>query len=239
MKITRMSDSINLPDRKNIRLEGFDYSKSGLYFITICTNNREYLFGRIENDHMILNDAGRMIEKWFRELEHKYPDKKIHEFVVMPNHFHGILENLGIYGFDDGETNDQIESTDAHVGAPLRGRPNVHITENHTTYTNDLNTNNDGRGRTDNQIIQNNESPQYGPNNRVFGAILGRAMDWFKTMTTNEYIRGVKNNGWQRFDDKLWQRNYHDHIIRDKQEYYRISEYIRNNPARWEEDRFR
>ena len=58
-------------------------------------------------------------------------------------------------------------------------------------------------------------------------------------MTTNEYFRGVKNNGWQRFDGKLWQRNYHDHIIRDKQEYYRISEYIRNNPAQWEEDRFK
>ena len=81
-----MSDSINLPDRKNLRLEGFDYSKSGLYFITICTNNRECLFGRIENGQMILNDAGRMIEKWFCELTNKYPDKTIHEFVVMPNH---------------------------------------------------------------------------------------------------------------------------------------------------------
>ncbi len=41
-------------------------------------------------------------------------------------------------------------------------------------------------------------------------------MDWFKTMTTNEYIRGVKQLGWERFDRKLWQRNYDDHIIRNE-----------------------
>ena len=130
--------------------------------------------------------------------------------MVMPNHFHGIVENV------DGEMN---INPDAHVGAPLRGRPNDHITES--------------------DHPDNTEFQPYGQNNRILGATIGRAMDWFKTMTTNEYIRGVKNNGWRRFDDKLWQRNYHDHIIRDKQECYRISEYIRNNPAQWEEDWFR
>ncbi len=199
-----MSDSYHLPERKNLRLSGYNYSNLGLYFITICTQNREYLFGRIDNRQMVLNDAGRMIEYWFLELEHKYPDKKIHEFVVMPNHFHGIVENVdGILNFN----------TDAHAGAPLRGRPN-------------------------DQIL-NNKNNLYGHENRIFGAPIGRAMDWFKTMTTNEYIRGVKNNGWQHFDGRLWQRNYYDHIIRDQYEYDRISEYIRNNPAKWEDDRFR
>ena len=189
------------------------------------------MFGRIENGQMILNDAGQMIEKWFCELTNKYPDKTIYEFVVMPNHFHGIVENFDHSdahvdrnaNFNNPDKNIGIAlnvDSDAHVGAPLRGRPD------HQLINND-------------HVSANTESPPYGQNNRVFGATLGRAMDWFKTMTTNEYIRGVKNNGWQRFDYKLWQRNYHDHIIRDEQEYYRISEYIRNNPARWEEDRFR
>lgn len=57
-------------------------------------------------------------------------------------------------------------------------------------------------------------------------------------MTTNEYIRGVKNLGWQTFDGKLWQRNYYEHIIRNEQSYHNISNYIINNPAKWQEDKF-
>ncbi|MBK9686277.1 MAG: hypothetical protein IPO65_00415 [Saprospiraceae bacterium] len=58
-------------------------------------------------------------------------------------------------------------------------------------------------------------------------------MQWFKTMTTNEYIRGVKNSNWQPFRGKLWQRNYYEHIIRNKQSYHRISKYIIANPTKW------
>jgi len=55
-------------------------------------------------------------------------------------------------------------------------------------------------------------------------------MDWFKTMTTNEYIRGVKTQGWKPFNGKLWQCNYYEHIIRDEDSHQRIVYYIRNNP---------
>jgi REP element-mobilizing transposase RayT len=55
-------------------------------------------------------------------------------------------------------------------------------------------------------------------------------------MTTNEYIRGVKNMGWQPFNGKLWQRNYWEHIIRNEQSYQNISKYIINNPAKWAKD---
>jgi hypothetical protein len=60
--------------------------------------------------------------------------------------------------------------------------------------------------------------------------------DWFKTMTTNEYIRGVKKLGWRRFSRKLWQRGYFDHIIRSEEELRRIREYIRQNPSQWATD---
>ena len=61
-------------------------------------------------------------------------------------------------------------------------------------------------------------------------------VQWFKTMTTNEYIRNVKQDHWQPFNGKLWQRNYYEHIIRNEDELNRIREYIINNPAQWEFD---
>lgn len=63
-------------------------------------------------------------------------------------------------------------------------------------------------------------------------------MDAFKSITTVEYIRGVKNLGWPPFDGKLWQRNYYEHIIRNESSYQTIAEYIVNNPAKWQEDKF-
>ena len=64
------------------------------------------------------------------------------------------------------------------------------------------------------------------------GTSLSDVVQWFKTMTTNEYIRGVKQQQWQPFPGKLWQRNYWDHIIRNENELHRIREYIRTNPPR-------
>ena len=67
---------------------------------------------------------------------------------------------------------------------------------------------------------------------------IGDMMDAIKSITTVEYIRGVKTWGWQSFDGKLWQRNYYEHIIRNEQSYQTISEYIMNNPAKWQDDEF-
>ena len=69
------------------------------------------------------------------------------------------------------------------------------------------------------------------------GSPLHRVVQWFKTMTTNEYIRGIKMLSWKSFDGKLWQRNYYEHIIRNEQSYLQIAEYIQNNPAKWTEDK--
>jgi putative transposase len=77
--------------RKNIRLGGCDYSQAGGYFVTIVTQGRERLFGKIEGEEMILNEAGKMVEKWGKELSNKFPSVTADAFVVMPNHFHGII----------------------------------------------------------------------------------------------------------------------------------------------------
>lgn len=84
--------------RRSIRLNGYDYSQAGAYFVTICTQNRLHLFGEITNDEMVLNEAGMMVEKWWNELNH------IREYLIInpmqwqcdrenPNHIHGDDNN--------------------------------------------------------------------------------------------------------------------------------------------------
>ena len=75
--------------RQSIRLPGYDYSQSGLYFITICTQNRSYLFGKIDNGEMVLNDAGEMVKKTWVNLPQRFTTIRFKEYVIMPNHFHG------------------------------------------------------------------------------------------------------------------------------------------------------
>ena len=94
------------------------------------------------------------------------------------------------------------------------------------------------QGRPPNERGHPENGEKYGIHNIKYSATIGNILDWFKTMTTNEYIRGVKQNGWPPFNGNLWQRNYWDRIIRDEQSYQNISEYIINNPATWDEDRF-
>lgn len=69
------------------------------------------------------------------------------------------------------------------------------------------------------------------------GVPLHTVVQWFKTMTTNEYIRGVRQFGWAPFRGKLWQRNYYEHVIRDQVDLERIRRYVTHNPMGWEEDR--
>lgn len=68
------------------------------------------------------------------------------------------------------------------------------------------------------------------------GVPLPVMMQWFKTMTTNAYIQGVKQSGWLKFKEKLWQRSYYDHIIRNNDDLDRIRAYIADNPRRWSDD---
>jgi REP element-mobilizing transposase RayT len=65
---------------------------------------------------------------------------------------------------------------------------------------------------------------------------ISRAIQWFKTMTTNEYIRNVKNFDWPPFNKRLWQRNYYEHIVRNEHDYNRIKKYIIENPLKWKND---
>lgn len=82
---------MNLGSRKSIRLKGYDYSQSGWYFITLCTKNREMFFGDVADGEMILNDAGIIVKKCWSDIPGHYPNVCLDDFVVMPNHAHGVI----------------------------------------------------------------------------------------------------------------------------------------------------
>jgi len=218
--------------RRSVRLNGYDYSQAGFYFITICAQNRMCLFGEI------LNGAGKMVNKWWYELNNKYRNIELHEQIVMPNHFHGIIQIKSSVGADLCVCPDDLcvcpddlcvcpddlcvcpddarrKIKGEHTGSPLRD--GAIMMGEHT-----------GSPLRDGAIMMGEHT----------GSPLHAMIQWFKTMTTNEYIRGVKNNHWQPFNKKLWQRNYYEHIIRDEKSYHQISEYIQTNPLKWREDKY-
>jgi putative transposase len=77
--------------RRSIRLNGYDYSASGAYFITICTHEREYLFGDIVDETMVLNEFGDVARSHWQQLAQYHPNLIMDESIVMPNHLHGII----------------------------------------------------------------------------------------------------------------------------------------------------
>ena len=76
---------------ESIRLQGYDYSKSGAYFITIVTQNRENLFGKIINGEIKLNDGGKIVQQCWMDIPNHFPNTQLDEFAIMPNHIHGII----------------------------------------------------------------------------------------------------------------------------------------------------
>ncbi len=77
--------------RRSIRLKGYDYSQVGVYFVTVVVQGRACLFGEIVDGNMCLNRTGRLVSDAWQWLEAQYPYVALDEYVVMPNHLHGIL----------------------------------------------------------------------------------------------------------------------------------------------------
>ncbi|MEI7590680.1 MAG: hypothetical protein WCJ49_05150 [Deltaproteobacteria bacterium] len=91
MMVTTSAKRENTYNRRSIRLRGYDYSQSGAYFITICTNNKRGLFGNVVDGEMVLNSVGEIVrDEWLRTEAMRY-DICMDVFIVMPNHLHGII----------------------------------------------------------------------------------------------------------------------------------------------------
>ena len=194
--------------RHSIRLRDFDYSGNGAYFVTLCTQGRECLFGDIADGEMCVNDAGGMVEGVLLKLPERFPGFALDEYVIMPNHFHGIiiLNDIGRRGdtlcspaFDVGSSAfDQIQNEGEH-----QQNQGEHKVRPYGTMENSL----------------------------------GRIMQAFKSMTSVEYVRGVNEHDWPPFPGRLWQRNYYERIVRNDNELAAIREYIAYNPMKWAEDK--
>lgn len=87
-----MGNSSNQLNRLSHRYYGYDYSQEGLYFITICTKNKEHLFGQVVNEEVCLSEIGKVVNEYWLKIVEYHPYVVLHEFVIMPNHLHGIIE---------------------------------------------------------------------------------------------------------------------------------------------------
>src|SRR3990170_4846715 len=175
--------------RRSIRLPAYDYAEAGAYFVTICTQNRECVFGEVVQGRMISNGPGQMVESVWHQLPQHYPGVEVDAFVVMPNHVHGIiiLAGAGPRACPDDPGRPQGE------GQPQGVAPTKSLSLPHVVHR-------------------------------------------FKSLTTARYRIGVLQNGWRPFPGRLWQRNYHEHIIRNEEELNHIRQYIIDNPSHWERD---
>ncbi len=79
-------------NRRSIRVPGYDYRWTGVYFVTICTHLRRYILGEVADSQMSLNEAGRLAEQSLLGLQSRFPSLRIDSHVIMPNHAHALLE---------------------------------------------------------------------------------------------------------------------------------------------------
>ena len=93
-------DRVNHHHRRSIRLRQYNYAQNGMYFVTLCIQNHQCMLGEIKNHVMIHNNAGNMFNKWWQKIPGKFPDIILDEFVIMPDHFHAIIINVGSVGAD-------------------------------------------------------------------------------------------------------------------------------------------
>ena len=192
--------------RRSLRFPAWDYSWEGVYFLTICTQNKEYLFGEIAGEVMHANAPGEMVLEAWEELPARFPLIQLDARVLMPNHFHGIVI---------------ICRSESDIYPPITPPPNIMQVDPDLPPE---------RGE--------HKVRPYGKRPRGTGAgSLGRIVQAFKSLTTRQYIQGIKESGWPPFKGKLWQRNYYERIVRDEEEWERISEYIAAHPINWALDR--
>ena len=81
--------------RRSIRLKGYDYAGAGWYFVTLCTWQRECLFGEVVDGGMRLNEVGGLVESLLHEMKQRFPGVVMDSSVIMPNHIHWIVSFVG------------------------------------------------------------------------------------------------------------------------------------------------
>jgi putative transposase len=91
MRRETITQYIRIKERKRNRLKDYDYSRNGYYFITICSKNGKELLGMIRDHGMVLDELGVITDTCWRNMPHRFPDVTVDEYIIMPNHLHGIV----------------------------------------------------------------------------------------------------------------------------------------------------
>jgi putative transposase len=192
MTMEKFNNKYRIP---SIRLQNWDYRWAGAYFITICTHNRAHYFGEVVHGKMILSNVGVLADVLWHEIKNHAQNVVLGEFVVMPNHIHGVLV---ITKFDDG--GDNIDGV-----VPVETGHALSLLSDHETI---------GQQRFQN-IGKNSVS-----------SIVG------------SYKSAVTKHARRLGYEFQWQTRFYENIIRNDESFQRINNYIMNNPAKWQEDRF-
>jgi len=186
----------NLYRIPSARLQNWDYTSDGAYFITICTKNKSHFFGECENGKMKLSTIGIIVQGLWYDIPNHHPNVILGDFVVMPNHIHGIIV------IDKSS----VETLPA------------------TSKTQTLSV----VSETDEEDIQNEFYKQISPKAGSIARIVGA----YKSSCSRHINAG--------FPDLCfaWQERFWDNIIRTEESYDNISDYIINNPLKWDKDKF-
>jgi len=187
-----------MKNRKLNRLPGFDYSNPGAYFVTLCIHRRfenATMFGEVINNEMVLNEKGKISSRFWSEIPEHYPNVELGEWVIMPDHIHGIIVLLPTVGTEPA--------------IPVGTEPIIPVGTEHCSVPTGM-----GSGTAN--------SKNYGQ--------LSKIIKSFKNIVTSN-IRKLGD------DEFMWQRSFHDRIIRNQDEWAKISWYIRNNPTQFNTDR--
>jgi len=194
-----MAYNPDIHHRNSVRLRSYDYRSAGAYFVTICTHQKEPILAEIVDGAVSPSSLGNVVwERWHQIPEH-FPYVDLDEFIIMPNHLHGIVF-----------INDNVGATHASPAVTdLTDMADVSITAQ------------DDRARHASPL----QKP--GPEKQSLGAIIGS----FKSACTKRINEARSTSGMP-----VWQRNYHERIIRNEEELHSLRDYILTNPIRWDGD---
>ncbi len=189
------------------RLQNWDYASNAAYFITICTKEGEYFFGDCKAGKMALSEIGEVANQCWYEIPKHFPFVYLGEFVVMPNHVHGIVI-INKPNLSDKSTKGNSTPVETQNLASLHATTHPQLTSS--------------QSQPPHQKHQN----KFGPQSRNLASIIrGYKIGFTKYAKTKKIVFA-------------WQPRFHDHIIRNEQSHRTISEYIINNPLRWQGDKF-
>lgn len=194
------------------RASWWDYKKDAAYFITICTKNRKLVFGQVMDKKMLLSQVGVIADILWYEIKNHTQNVILNDFIVMPNHIHGIL-------ILNNALHEEILNVETLHATSLPIQSIIPIEQQTTKPI-------DPQSTTKKNIVKNEIMSAISPKAGSLSTII---RSYKSAVTRHAHRLGFE------FD---WQLRFHDHIIRNQEEYDRIATYIKYNPTHWKEDKF-